>query len=85
MNKQFLLVILLLNFSVLAFGQSKSHNPYSNDIPTYDGYQNSTSKIDPIPTAPPTPPAPIPIDGGIGFLVAAGVGYGIKELKKKKK
>ncbi len=25
-----------------------------------------------------------PIDGGIGLLVAAGIGYGITKLKKKK-
>lgn len=33
----------------------------------------------------PTPPAPsIPIDGGIGFLVAAGVGYGVSRFRKRK-
>jgi hypothetical protein len=26
----------------------------------------------------------VPIDGGLSLLVAAGVGYGIKELRKKK-
>ena len=26
----------------------------------------------------------VPIDGGISVLLAAGVGYGIKELRKKK-
>jgi hypothetical protein len=25
----------------------------------------------------------VPIDGGLSFLLAAGVGYGIKELRKK--
>ena len=34
--------------------------------------------------AQPVPPAPIPIDGGIGFLVAAGVGYGVSRLRKRK-
>jgi hypothetical protein len=26
----------------------------------------------------------VPIDGGLSILLAAGVGYGIKELRKKK-
>lgn len=25
---------------------------------------------------------PCPIDGGLGFLIAAGVGYGIKKVKE---
>ncbi|MEQ8324231.1 MAG: hypothetical protein RIC15_06160 [Vicingaceae bacterium] len=40
--------------------------------------------------APPPPPPPpnIPIDGGIGWLVAAGIAYGTKksyDLSKKRK
>ncbi|MFT5916598.1 MAG: hypothetical protein ACJAWV_000006 [Flammeovirgaceae bacterium] len=35
--------------------------------------------------AQPTPPAPIPIDGGIGLLVASGVGYGVSRLRKRNK
>jgi hypothetical protein len=34
-----------------------------------------------------TPPGldpDVPIDGGLSLLLAAGVGYGIKELRKKK-
>jgi hypothetical protein len=33
--------------------------------------------------AQPTPPAPIPIDGGVSLLLAAGVGYGLKRMRKK--
>jgi hypothetical protein len=38
---------------------------------------------------PPSPggendPPGVPIDGGLSLLLAAGVGYGIKELRKKK-
>jgi len=35
---------------------------------------------------PPPPPDPpdTPIDGGIGILLALGVGYGIKKIKDKK-
>lgn len=41
--------------------------------------------------APPPPPPPaaggpnVPIDGGIGLLIAAGVGYGAKKYYDKKK
>ncbi|MCX8081216.1 MAG: hypothetical protein N3F09_08275 [Bacteroidia bacterium] len=31
------------------------------------------------------PPCTIPIDGGIGFLMAAGLGYGIKKIHEKMK
>ena len=36
--------------------------------------------------APPPPPNPeaIPIDGGLGFLLAAGMAYGAKKLRKDK-
>ena len=30
------------------------------------------------------PPGEVPIDGGVGFLVAAGVAYGIKKSKAAK-
>lgn len=35
---------------------------------------------------PPPPPSPeaIPIDGGLGFLLAAGMAYGARKLYKKK-
>ena len=32
----------------------------------------------------PPPPPDTPIDGGIGILLALGVGYGIKKMKDKK-
>lgn len=31
------------------------------------------------------PDADVPIDGGISILVAAGIGYGIKKNKERKK
>lgn len=34
---------------------------------------------------PPPPPVDIPIDGGLGFLLAAGVGYAAKKLHSNKK
>ncbi len=33
---------------------------------------------------PPPEPADIPIDGGLGILLAAGMAYGAKRLTKKK-
>ncbi len=33
---------------------------------------------------PPPPPEPIPIDGGIGALIVAGVGYAAKKLYSSK-
>jgi len=32
-----------------------------------------------------TDPAGVPIDGGLGFLIAAGVAYGGKKLRDKRK
>ena len=38
---------------------------------------------DPEPPSPPGPPG-LPIDGGLGILLAAGVAYGVYEKKRKK-
>lgn len=35
------------------------------------------------PTLP--PPGAAPIDGGLSLLVAAGVGYGVKKIREKRK
>ena len=59
-------------------------NRYSDDMPKYQPYSEREATIDPEPMAPPTPPAPVPIDGGVGFLLALGAGYGIKKLSDKK-
>ncbi len=34
---------------------------------------------------PPIDPGDVPVDGGLSFLIAGGVGYGIYRLKKAKK
>jgi hypothetical protein len=40
----------------------------------------------PWPPGPPDPPDPtVPIDGGLGFLLAAGVIYGIHRFRKSRK
>lgn len=33
----------------------------------------------------PDPNVPCPIDGGLGFLIAAGVGYGVKKVRDNRK
>ena len=35
--------------------------------------------------AQPTPPDPVPIDGGLAALAAAGIGYGVRKYMKSKK
>ncbi len=35
-------------------------------------------------TPPPPPPQDVPIDGGLGFLLAAGVAYAAKRLYKSR-
>jgi len=46
-------------------------------------YVHAAGPPPPPPTGGPTcwpPPCAIPIDGGIGFLMAAGIGYGAKKI-----
>jgi len=38
-----------------------------------------------IPCDPAIDPTCVPIDGGLSFLIAAGVGYGIKKVRDNKK
>ena len=38
----------------------------------------------PNPHKPPPPHPELPIDGGLSYLIFAGIAYGIYELKKKK-
>ena len=77
-------IILTLSFIGVAIGTSfgQSSKDYEPALPDYS---NTHNVIDPSPTAPPPPPPPIPIDGGLGFLLAAGAGYGLKRLRDNKK
>jgi hypothetical protein len=45
----------------------------------------SVAWADPTPPPPLPPSENVPIDGGIGYLVAAGIGYGIKKIYDKNK
>jgi hypothetical protein len=38
----------------------------------------------PTPTAPPTDPTEVPIDGGASLLLASGVAYGLKRLRQQR-
>jgi hypothetical protein len=42
------------------------------------------SHADPLVPSDPGSDPDVPIDGGLSVLLAAGVGYGIRELKKKR-
>ena len=33
----------------------------------------------------PPPPNPVPIDGGVSLLLVAGMGYGLRKMRKRKK
>jgi hypothetical protein len=63
----------------------------NNNSTTNNGVGNIPPKVNPnhnpgdvsIPDNPGDPDAPI--DGGIGFLIAAGLGYGVKKMKSNKK
>ena len=35
------------------------------------------------PCGPPPPPDTVPIDGGIGILLALGIGYAVKKIRDK--
>jgi hypothetical protein len=63
----------------------------NNNSTTNNGVGNIPPKVNPnhnpgdvsIPDNPGDPDAPI--DGGLGFLIAAGLGYGVKKMKSNKK
>ena len=70
------------NYNNSNYGQSPEGSPASD--PNYDWSWKQSNNTTSSPMAPPPPPTPVPIDGGAGFLIAAGLGYGLRELKKRK-
>ena len=79
MYKKIIIAVVLCIGSWMASAQSSKD--YEPNLPDYSG---SSSAVDPVATSTPTPPPPIPVDGGAGFLLAAGVGYGIRQFRKRK-
>lgn len=78
----------IYNDSYFVPNSSKSNSGYtkseSYEIIGYSGSYNNND-FEPISTAPPGGfPTPIPIDGGVGLLLVAGVSYGLNSLRKKK-
>jgi hypothetical protein len=53
---------------------SRKGNFFSNDVTVNEAPPEFPDNVD----------ASIPVDGGLGLLLAAGVGYGVRRLKKKK-
>ena len=53
---------------------SRKRNFFSNDVTVNEAPPEFPDNVD----------ASIPVDGGLGLLLAAGVGYGVRRLKKKK-
>ncbi len=52
--------------------------------------QGSTGPTPTDPTTPPvippvTPPTAVPLDGGASLLLASGVAYGVRELRRRRK
>ena len=43
----------------------------------------AVSEAAPVPPTPGGPPAPIPVDGGLTLLAAAGIGYGVRRLRAR--
>lgn len=48
--------------------------------------QGSTgpTPTDPVPTDPTTPPTAVPLDGGASLLLASGVAYGVRMLRRRR-
>ncbi len=79
MEKIYFTFLFLLGFGFLSAQDSKN---YKANVPDYSGGKGMTPIGN---NAPPPPPNPIPIDGGVGFLLAAGIGYGLKRMKDSRK
>lgn len=72
------IVTILLLFAInTAIAQSNINDSPQQKNTDYGWAWEKTNN-----TFTPPPPNPVPIDGGIGFLLVAGLGYGIRQIKK---
>lgn len=74
-----ILFTLTVGFTV---AQSKPDDPANANSLKGADYDWSW-RTSPSPSFTPPPPDPVPIDGGLGFLIVAGVGYGLKRMRNK--
>ncbi|MGB0522803.1 MAG: PID-CTERM protein-sorting domain-containing protein [Flammeovirgaceae bacterium] len=86
--------LFLICFLVLSSGMAVAQSNEWGDDPYAEGSSDDLDSGDDldwswksrsIPNAAPVPPTPVPIDGGVGFLLVAGGAYGLRQLKKQKK
>ena len=80
MNK-LVLFTLLLFMPMVSIAQFKSNKKDEQE-------EKPTNRFAPTPGSGITftaPPDPAPIDGGIGWLLLAGTGFGISKLRRRKK
>jgi hypothetical protein len=75
-----LLKILLFSFVLTCFGGEAQ-----GQAPGDDPSEEPGGGGPPPPPPPGTDPTAVPIDGGAGWLLAAGAGYGIKKLRERRK
>lgn len=65
----FLCVLMLIFGGLSSYGQKKDKKPKKNP---------------PNPHKPPPPHPELPIDGGISYLLIAGITFGVYQIKRKK-
>lgn len=82
-------IFTILFLFTIHFSFAQTNDPYETD--PYEEFDVERTTTNPdlnydwawktgIVTAP--PPPPVPIDGGLGILLAVGIGYGLRKLKK---
>lgn len=86
--RQSLIIILLVGLFHLKAQSQDPDSPWQEEEeqelvedspwPTKEDFFSSSTPFSP-------PPPPVPIDGGVGLLLAAGVGYGLREMRKRRK
>lgn len=90
MKTSIICLLAIISFECYtAKGQSNdewnSDNPFgTSGEPAGDSPWSDNEDFFATPTSSPPPP-PVPIDGNTGFLMMAGVGYGLREIRKRKK